>query len=257
MKRLLILSLGSLLFYCCQKKEEVKVPSIAYELTNFRIESEGGCRSDTAQCASYEVSYPVFKGLDTAIVSLLMKRIDASVSMGNPEAQGETMQEIGKQFVKDFDDFKKEMADYGMGWYYEARVEVEVSTDTLLSLSVAEEYFTGGAHGGHGTYFININPKTGADFTLNNYFSPDQGDALRQLGDRFFRRAREIADTASLQDYMFEFPNNRFELNQNYGFTREGLVFYYNNYEVAAYAAGPTEVLIPYDSLTPFMRKRQ
>jgi hypothetical protein len=254
MKQLLLLTLCSLFLCCCQKREEVSAPVITYELTNFRIESQGGCRADSARCASYEVSYPVFKGLDSVVVQTLMKRVDASVSMGNPEAQGESMQMIGKKFVNDFDDFRKEMPDYGLGWYYEARVEVEVLTDTLLTLSITEEYFTGGAHGGHGKYFVNINPKTGADFTLDNYFKPDAREALRQIADRQFRRVHQLADTTSLQANMFEFPNDRFELSQNYGFTREGLLFYYNSYEIAAYAAGPSEVLIPYDSMKPLMR---
>jgi hypothetical protein len=254
MKRLLLLTLSSFFLCCCQKSEEVSAPVVTYELTNFRIESQGGCRADSARCASYEVSFPVFKGLDSVVVQTLMKRVDASVSMGNPEAQGESMQMIGKKFVNDFDDFRKEMPDYGLGWYYEARVEVEVLTDTLLTLSITEEYFTGGAHGGHGKYFVNINPKTGADFTLDNYFKPDAREALRQIADRQFRRVHQLADTTSLQANMFEFPNDRFELSQNYGFTREGLLFYYNSYEIAAYAAGPSEVLIPYDSMKPLMR---
>jgi hypothetical protein len=254
MKRLLLLTLSSLFLFCCQKREEVSAPVITYEITNFRIESDGGCRADSARCASYEVSYPVFKGLDSVVVQTMMKRVDASVSMGNPEAQGESMQVIGKNFVNDFDDFRKEMPDYGLGWYYEARVEVEVLTDTLLTLSITEEYFTGGAHGGHGKYFVNINPKTGAAFTLDNYFKPDAREALRQIADRQFRRVHELADTTSLEANMFEFPNDRFELNQNYGFTREGLLFYYNSYEIAAYAAGPSEVLIPYDSMKSLMR---
>jgi hypothetical protein len=249
MKRLLLLFFGSLVFFCCQKKPDHSPPVVTYELTNFRIESKGGCRTDSAHCASYEVSYPVFKGLDSTVVQTLMKRIDASVSMGNPEAQGENMQMIGKKFVNDFDDFKKELPDYELGWYYQARVAVEVLTDTLLSLSIKEEYFTGGAHGGHGTYFININPKTGLDFTLDNYFRSDYRESLRRMGERQFRRAHDLADSASLEANMYEFPNDRFELNQNFCFTHQGLVFYYNSYEIAAYSTGPSEVVIPYDSL--------
>jgi hypothetical protein len=256
MRYFLIFFAGSLLFYCCQKKEEQK-SAITYELTNFRIESEGGCRTDTAVCAHYEVSYPVFKGLDSAVLRTLMKHIDASVSMGNPEAEGESMQTIGKSFISDFEDFRKEMPDYNMGWHYEAQVNVEVLTDTLLSLSVDEEYFTGGAHGGSGRYFININPKTGADFTLENFLKPHQEEALRTLAERLFRRGQELPDTASLQANMFEFPDDRFEVNKNYGFTQEGIVFYYNSYEIAAYAMGPSEVLIPYDSLKPLVRSER
>lgn len=254
MNRLLIFSAGCVLLFCCQKKEETKPFDITYELTHFRIESEGGCAADSSACASYEVSYPVFKGLDTAVVQILMRHIDASVAMGNPEAQGEDMQTVGKKFVSDFDDFKKEIPDYGMGWYYEASVEVEVLIDTLLSLSVDEDYFTGGAHGGHGRYFININPRTGAEFTLDNYLKSGESETLRAIGERIFRREHELADTASLSENMFEFPNDRFELTGNFGFTRVGILFYYNSYEIAPYAMGPSEVLIPYDSVRALAR---
>jgi hypothetical protein len=254
MRHVVLFLAGSAVFYCCQKKEEHKPLAVTYELTNFRIESEGGCRTDSAVCAHYEVSYPIFKGLDSAVVQTLMKRIDASVSMGNPEAQGESMQTIGKSFITDFSDFRKEMPDYAMGWYYAARVDVEVLTDTLLSLSVDEEYFTGGAHGGSGRYFINIDPRTGADFTLDNFLKDGQNSALRSIGERLFRREQELADTASLQANMFEFPNDQFELTRNYGFTKEGIEFYYNSYEIAPYAMGPSQVLIPYDTLRALIK---
>lgn len=249
MQRAFVFSLGVLLFCCCQQKETALPSSaITYEQTSFRIESEGGCRADSARCASYEVSYPMFKGMDSSVVKTVLKRIDERVSMGNPETEGESMQAVGRKFVGDYDDFKKEMPD-GPGWYYEARVEVEVLTDTLLSLSVTEEYFTGGAHGGHGKYFININPETGVEFTLDNYFRSGYGDELRRIGERVFRREYELSDTSSLEENMFEFPDDRFDLNQNYGFTAAGVLFYYNSYEIAAYAMGPSEVLIPYDSI--------
>ncbi len=239
------------LTFACEsnRREEPGASSIRYELTRFRIESKDGCKADTARCAYYEVSYPVFTGIDTAVVSVLMRRIASNVNMGNPESARKTMQEIGGQFVNDYDQFKKEIPDDAMGWSYEAKVDVEVLTDTLLTLSVTENYFTGGAHGGYGKYFININPRTGEDVTLDRFFKPGYNEPLRVIADHAFRELYELADTASLQDNMFEFPNDQFELNGNYGFTRQGLVFYYNSYEVAPYAAGPSEVIIPYDSV--------
>lgn len=256
MQRIILIFFSAVIFYCCTQKEStLPAAAVTYEMANFRIESEGGCRADTARCASYEVSYPVFHGIDSVVLKILSKRIDEKVTMGNPEAEGETMQQIGKKFVNDFDDLKKEMPD-AFGWYYSAVVSVEVLTDTLLSLSVSDEYFTGGAHGGHGKYFININPKTGADFTLDNYLQSGYGDALRTIGERVFRKEHELADTASLERNMFEFQNDRFELNRNYGFTADGILFYYNSYEIAAYAMGPSPVLIPYDSIKRLAKQR-
>lgn len=254
-KNLLYIVTLSIAFYACSKKETEKKKQLGYEIKNFRVESEGGCKADTLPCAYYEVSYPEFTGLDTAVKVMLKRRIDADVSMGNPEAEGQSMQQIGQGFISDYQDFINEMPEGAGGWHYTADVAVEILSDTLISLSVQEEYFTGGAHGGYGTYFINVNPATGADVTLENILKAGYNEPLRSLGEKIFRKVREIPDTASLNENYFEFADDKFELNQNYGFKKEGIVFFYNSYEIAPYAAGPTEVLIPYEELAAWLKK--
>ena len=241
------------LYYSCSKEIE-KVAPVSFDVKTFRAESKGGCKADTLQCAYFEVTYPEFSGLDTSVVHLIKRKMDAAVSLGNPESQGQSMQQIGDIFIQDYDDFKSEIPEAFGGWHYKANIVVEVLTDSLLSLSVHDEYYTGGAHGGSGVYFINLNPKTGAEFTLDNFLKPDYNEHLTLLGNHIFRKARELADTASLSESYFEFPENKFELNKNYGFTKNGIIFYYNNYEIAPYAAGPTEVLIPYSDLGGLIR---
>jgi hypothetical protein len=248
----------SLLFFLglfsCGTKTEEKVTPVSFQTKTLRLESQGGCKSDTLQCAYFEVTYPEFSGLDPGVQKVVEKKIDAAVSMGNPESQGRTMKEIGEIFIKDFEDFKTEIPDAFGGWHYTAKANVEVLVDSLLSLSVNDEYYTGGAHGGSGVYFININPKTGQEFTLENLLKPNYNEALTSIGNKIFRETRQLADTASLSDHYFEFPENKFELNKNYGFKKEGIVFFYNSYEIAPYAAGPTEVLIPYSELEEWMK---
>ena len=254
MNKLLFLVIPGLIFLACSKKEEQKKLPVTYEMKNFRVESEGGCKSDTLPCALYEVNFPVFTGLDSAVTKVIQKEIDASVSMGNPEAEGETMDQVGKGFIEDFEDFKSEFKDEPMGWHYSGVVEVEVLTDSLLSLSVAEEYFTGGAHGGYGTYYINLRPGSGEVFSLNDYFKPGYEEPLRNAAEKVFRKVRELSDTASFDDALFEFPDNNFQFNDNYGFTKDGIVFFFNSYEIAPYAAGPTEVLVPYGEVKAWVR---
>ena len=254
MKDLFLVSLATIILVSCGKMADNKKPEVSYESKNFRVESNGGCKSDTLQCASYEVTYPEFSGLDSTVERKLRREMDATVSMGNPEAEGKTMKQIGEEFIQEYEDFKKEMPDGAGGWYYNADVSAEVVTDTLISLTVAEDYFTGGAHGGSGIYFININPTTGAEFTLDNLLKSGYQEPLTKIGDEVFRKVREIPDTASLSENYFEFADDKFQLNQNYGFRKEGIVFYYNSYEIAPYAAGPTEVLIPYERVREWIR---
>lgn len=240
--------------FSCESKTEKKETPISFELKTFRVESEGGCKADTLPCPYYEVTYPEFAGLDSSVATVITREIDASVSMGNPEADGQTMKQIGEGFIQDYQDFKTEIPDGFGGWHYTAKVAVEVQTDTLLSLSVNDEYYTGGAHGGSGVYFININPKNGQKFTLSHLFKPGYEEPLREAGNKVFRQVRELADTASFSQNSFEFPEDKFTLNKNYGFKKDGIVFFYNSYEIAPYAAGPTEVLIPYVELEQWLR---
>ncbi len=253
-KNLIPLALLSLVFYACTttRTEEKKVP-VSYTTETLRTESSGGCASDTP-CAYYAVTYPVFSGLDTSVSVALQKSIDKAVSMSNPEATGQTMKQMGDGFIRDFEEFKNDIPEFSAGWSYKADIEVEVLTDTLLSLSVQEEYYTGGAHGGHGVYYINIDPRSGRQFTLDNMFKPGYKEPLTAVAEKVFRQVRELPDTASLGDNFFEFPDDQFQLNENYGFKQEGIVFFYNNYEIAAYAAGPTELLIPYEELKDWLK---
>jgi hypothetical protein len=248
-----VVLLSAVIFSCTTQKEKKETP-ISFEIKTFRVESQGGCKSDTVACAYFEVTYPEFSGIDSSVAKIIRQRIDAAVSLGNPESQGLSMQQIGKVFIQDYDDFKSEIPDAFGGWHYTAKVDVEVLTDSLLSLSINDEYYTGGAHGGSGVYFINLNPRTGHEFTLDNLLKPGYNDALTNLGNKIFRQTRQLADTASLSDHYFEFPEDKFQLNKNYGFKKEGVVFFYNSYEIAPYAAGPTEILIPYEELKEWMR---
>jgi hypothetical protein len=242
-------------FFCrCHPPTEEERSEINFAVKKFRVESTGGCSADTMHCAYYEVTYPEFAGLDTAVLAKLRRLIAATVSMGNPEADGKTMKQTGDTFIQSYQDFKNDIPESAGGWYYAAEVKVETLVDTLLSLSVQEAYFTGGAHGGHGTYFINISPKTGAAFTLDTFFKTGYYEPLTKLGEKVFRQVKAIPDTASLDDNGFEFPDDAFQLNTNYGFKKEGIVFYYNSYEIAPYAAGPTEVMIPYELLVNWIR---
>ena len=66
---------------------------------------------------------------------------------------------------------------------------------------------------------------------------------LRELAEVHFREARELGVDESLSDAGF-FWGESFALPENYALTEEGLYFYYNPYEIAAYVVGPTSFTI-------------
>jgi len=228
--------------------------SVSYDMIFFK-EIGKECAADSNGCAKFEVSYPVFAGIDDKVSKNIQNKINAHVSISNEQQQVQTLEEIGKEFVKSYDDFVKEVPGEGMPWYYKANTTVNILTDTLISIVVREEYFTGGAHGGMGTYFINVNPKTGKDFTLDNFFKSRYKSELVKKGEQIFRKEKEIADAASLKDFGYEFPEDKFELSKNYGFTSEGIVFFYNSYDIAPYVAGSSEIIITYEEVKDWIKK--
>ena len=122
--------LGSLLFLAAvliscsgpTKSDETR-ESLSYTYRIFRVESEGGCTSDTAQCASYEVEYPEFSQVNDAVIDSIRLAIDELASLEDSE-MGTSFQVAGQQFVDQFDQFKGEFPGNGQGWFYRASVQV-------------------------------------------------------------------------------------------------------------------------------------
>jgi hypothetical protein len=246
-----LIVLAGITFSCSQfsKREESKT---GFEIKTFHAESEN-CKSDSSLCATFDVSYPVFPQLDTAIQQIIADRLNATLMTGQ-EGTTLSVEEAGRNFIADFSKTKAEMPEFSMAWYFKSLSKVLINSDTLISIQTDVDVFTGGAHGMYSTSFVNIDPKNGALYLIDSFLKPGYQEYLNELGLEEFRKEQELADTTSLEDAGFTFPENRFQLNENYGFRKEGIVFFYNSYEVAPYSMGPTEIIIPYEKLSGWFK---
>lgn len=235
---------------CSQLKEK---PVVDFVMKDFKVESAGGCNGDST-CVSFEVQYPEFMGLDTTV----RKSIDDKVNyiLNGSAGEPKSLEEMGDDFVKDFNQFTKEMPGYDLGWYFRGQVKVLVSSDTLISLQVDTESFTGAVHPTYTTNFVNVEPKTGTVFLLDAMLRPGYQEVLNRLGEADLRNQLELGESDSLTLPIEEgLEDGPFELNDNYGFRKEGIVFYFNDYEVGSFAEGPIEILIPYEMLADWKKK--
>jgi hypothetical protein len=238
----------------CTESRKERQGSLVYAMKTVRVESKGGCAADDLPCARFEITYPEFKNLSVEVAATLLDKINYSIAYDNPETDGFSMEQLGEEFVTAYETFKRNDPDYGIGWYFNTQVTVNVAADTLISLASASEYFTGGAHGGYAVYYININPVTGEEVTLRSVLKPGHDMVLTSEGEKAFRTARGLSEMDDLAEHGFEFRNGAFQLNTNYGFKEEGIVFFFNPYEIAAYAVGPTEIVIPWEVLGEWRR---
>lgn len=246
----------SLIFFSCSTQKEEKVTDTPpdYDMRTFRLESEGGCANDSSSCASYEITYPVFFSLPNSVVDSISQEINLAMDMGNPGSTVRTFDSMGGEFIKDYEQYHAEFADSPMGWYFDGEVEVDSFSNSLICMIASTSYYTGGAHGGYSTYFINIDPSTGKKISLKDKFKPGFQEPLRQIAENLFNEAYASADSTSDDGFIFEFPDGMFTLNSNYGFTRDGLKYIYNIYEIAPYAAGSQEIIIPYQAIRDWLK---
>jgi hypothetical protein len=243
----------ALLAACSAPKEET-TPAFSYEYKTIRTESLGGCNQPLFPCASFEVSWPEFDQMNSSVKATLSDRINYAVAYDDPDADDFSLQQMADAFVRDFNSFQNEFPENQFSWYFKSHVEILSNTQTILSLSAVTEHYTGGAHGNRTVYFININPENGEDITLNSVFKTGYESALRSEAEKAFRKARELDEYQDLTEAGFEFPEGKFELNSNYGFGSNGIVFCFNAYEIAPYAMGPTEFTVPWSALKEYRK---
>jgi hypothetical protein len=90
---------------------------------------------------------------------------------------------------------------------------------------------------------------------LTDVVEAEKIETLRQIAERHFRNVENLSDTTSLAtDYFF--TDGIFVLNDNFGFTENNLMFYYNEYEIKPYVKGSTTVEIPYTEIVEILSVR-
>lgn len=175
-------------------------------------------------------------------------------------------QAINKEFLKAVNKFRQEMEVAAK----EAKKEEEnlgISTgkyqaitqgkalynkNDLLAISLTYYQYTGGAHGMHYQEVFNIDLREGKILTLQNIFKP--GTNYKKVIDR------EIKSQINRNSELF-FPEGEggFEGirdNQSFLIKDDYLVFYFQPYEIACYAAGIPEFRIPFSKLSEMVKER-
>lgn len=133
-----------------------------------------------------------------------------------------------------------------------ARTRYRNSRLTVVELD-ASQYRTGMAHGMSGSQFLNWDNQTEKVLTLDNLLAPGArgafDDALRQAHASWSRDSQ--AARQDPENFARMWP---FVPSDNVALTDKGLVVKYQPYEIAPYAWGQPELLIPYPRLRGILR---
>lgn len=244
--RIIISFLLALILIYCSENGGDKISEVVYEMHKYKIVSEN-CDTSSGKCASVEFNYPVFSGSkNLPAIGILNSYINTALLDEYPDSAMASIDELGRDFIKEYENFLAEFTDYSIGWALERDIKVAFKDRNTISLEFFEYSFMGGAHPNTAKTYQSFNLKTGEKIVIQDSTILNQ---LTKIAEKEFRRMRNIPDDKPPSNAGFWFEKDEFYLNDNFAIIDEGLIFYFNPYEIGPYALGPTEILLKGDQL--------
>ncbi|PHS66906.1 MAG: hypothetical protein COB12_05605 [Flavobacterium sp.] len=229
-----------------------KEASITLTSENFSDEFQGDCKGD--DCAKVTIDYIKIQGEKESVNKINFTIGSSIIYFLNSDLEknirATTISEAANSFLKAYEIDKKEFPDLSP---YTAEVSVSnsYSSSDIISIKTSFYNYTGGAHGNTALAYLNFNPTTGAILTKNSLLKNKK--EFISFAEKIFRKEKNIAENDNINSTGFWFENDSFSLPESIGFSKTHLILIYNQYEIASYADGPIEVLIPIEEVKPFL----
>ena len=245
MSRLPLL-LGTLLFLVACRSHK---PSFSIRVDKVSFHREGPPISTDIEFA--QITSGLTPVIAEKINMAIRQKVLAPIREGKPiDSPGD----LALQFADDYRALQSRVPEYNLPWFVMRKASLVAATSSILSFEYDNESFTGGAHPNTVFTYLNFNPQSGERLELNDLLNPGAVPELDQIAEKRFREMKKLPPASSLSDAGYQFPENRFALAQNFYPSTAGLIFYYNSYEIAPYAMGPTVLTVPYAGIKRLIR---
>jgi hypothetical protein len=240
------------------EEENPQVSEISFELKDFMRESSM-CKQDTMRCARASAVYPVAVGPERIIRPIndtIMYYVKSSLAIFAIEESEVlvSIDTIARRFIEEYESSALESPDFAVPWEVDTQGEVLFQNPKLASVNLSSYSYAGGAHPNSMVTLLNFDLKTGALLELKDLVT--NLGRLAKLAELRFRQVHELNPSDDLNDSGF-FWGESFFLPSNFAVIEEGLYFYYNPYEAAAYALGPTDFTLKFEELEDILIKEK
>lgn len=182
---------------------------------------------------SVNIDLPVVSGINSNAQKLINDRIQDEINSSKSNVEKQAIED-GEQSKKSGSDIRK--------YNFTSKYKVTYNKNNILSIVLTIYQYTGGAHGSTTEVAYNFDTNTGKIGVLEDFFGEDKDYRTKIL--------KEIREDISKepQNYFIETINNLngIPYNQNFYLEDEDVVVYFDEYEIAPYAAGIPEFKIPY-----------
>jgi len=230
---------------------------VKYEIKSFE-KSVGDTTEKNGGYARVKLDYPeITEAIDKSTLDIFTNYIkDQMFTALFKEGRYKTPEFFIESFLNEY---KNAVNDRSAGlsstWFIERKIEITYLSDKFICFGFSEFSFLGGAHPNTNLFYSIFDLVSGRKLSAIDIFTEGNEDKLTAIAEKRFREIRNLKPDEDLTAAGFWFKDSKFKLNSNFGFTKEGVVFFYNAYEVAPYAWGSTALLIPYKDLQGLVKK--
>jgi hypothetical protein len=266
----IVLSLGLLSFnsdvnsYKAISSSKLFPALVSYHYDSVKVTST--YKFDHAAAAATEayarVVYPVFQNnylnnlIKTAVLSPVKVKYQFKnafntehPALSNLDAinkEAADYRDLGNNFLRQFE-AQAPQEDLKAYWYSDIEVKVLTAKQDYIALLCKKDYFTGGMHDLYDNTYLNYDVRAGRVFDLASQLRPGEINQLTTIAEGIFRKNESLAPAQDLEAYFFK--DQKFSLPSNFTITGKGLIFFYDYYEIKPFAAGTTQLVIPFARL--------
>ena len=241
-------------------KVELPVPGQGAAAENIRKKLVEVMDGQLSHIGTYEEErqFPAFKGDAGKTESLLTYYRDKALEVLGKLSQEDYEERVNSIEENDglTDEQRKEILDDMPGWEYDFGLLKERETDGYVVFLSQDYVYLGGAHGGvTGRGSLTFDKKDG--HLVEQFLDPACLDAIQPLLRKgitaYFSEDDNEISPEELDNYLFlESGVIPFPAWTPYP-DEDGLVFTYQQYEIASYAAGMPNFTVPYEDLRPYL----
>lgn len=226
----------------------------------------GANRCDTSSNTGISISVAYFRlkdnseeaqkindSLQALTINSLVTWLDSATIASSPNART-NLASAAALLASDYETVRKDMGNLEGCWELETKADTLHATPRTLTVKVETYAYTGGAHPNANLSFYTFDRGTGQQLTLTDMITDTT--ALLGVVERVFRQQQGLLPQTNLEEHGYFLRDGHFFLPANIGMGQKGMVFYYNPYELAAYAVGPIQVVVPYEQLSGIVRDK-
>lgn len=256
MRLILFFPLFLLVLAGCQYLNRNPVP-VALTRQRFVYAGPGHCDTTANGGVSINVDFVLLKDnernasitndtLRAQVMRSITGWLDSASLAQRPQALSD-LNAAATIFSANYQQLKQDVGVMGGCWEIDIKGDTLYSDPNFLTVGLETYAYTGGAHPNTYRTLLSFDRHTGQPLHLSDLITDTT--ALLSIVEQAFREKQGMRPGQSLEDEGYFLQDGQFFLPENVAPGRDGLIFYYNPYEIAAYALGPIEVVVPYTKL--------